>query len=269
MINKVLYVLIGVLVITVGVAGYFTVKGGHMGHIMGMQTMQNQQAQTSEQQAQTPEASTQQPQATSQQPQVSGQQPQTTGPNGQQALQAPQAAYPANPTVRVIDPKPYSEKINKAKEIIEDANKMIVVDPFANSGKDMTGSGTDMSKLHQGIYKMSQGVTLMDQTLNDLNKDIGYNYQYPYNQAPGAANQQSQQQNQNQVNNQSMNQMNQSMNQMNQSMNHGAGTMGSFSFVNVLTYLAYGILFASIVGVLVAILGIANSMFKKRGNIQA
>lgn len=347
--RKILYALIGVLVIIVAAGGgYLALTGGHgSNHNQTQQTAQKQQpgdqnntqqqqSQTSGtdgQQNQTPGAPAQQPQnpgAQAQQSQnpatpgrqsgvqgeqsqagsTNGQQPnQATGPNGQQPAQAPPVVYPAAPPVRTIDPDPYYDRLNKAREAIEDANKMITVDPFANTGNPDTANGADMSKFHQGIYKMSQGMAIMEDTLDTLNKDIkgdaqfgpnpnqpaypgyypyqgyyqpntpyGYNPQYPYNQVPGGAYQQQQspQSDQSQPNNQTNTGQanNQQLQQTpgNQPMNHGADTanpLGNVSLKKLFTYIAYGILAASIIGVFVAILGMVNSMFKKPNSSQS
>ncbi|MFZ5640091.1 MAG: hypothetical protein ACOY4Q_05330 [Bacillota bacterium] len=313
--RKILYALIGVLIIIVAAGGgYLALTGGHgANHGKDQQTAQKQQPQTpgaNGQQNQTPATTGQQPQnpgtpgQQSQNTGAQGQQPQT---NGQQPVQAPPGLYPAAPPVRTIDPDPYYDRLNKAREAIEDANKMITVDPFANTGNpDTANSGADMSKFHQGIYKMSQGMSIMEDTLDTLNKDIrgdarfapnpnqpaypgyypyqgyyqpnasyGYNPQYPYNQVPGSPYQQPQP-GQSQPNNQTDTGQpnNQQLQQTpgNQPMNHGADTanpLGNVSLKKLFTYIAYGILAASIIGVFVAILGMVNSMFKKPDSSQS
>lgn len=323
--RKILYALIIVLVVIVaGGGGYLALNGGHLGnHGKTQQTAQapdktqktgetpassaqqnqstTQQSQSTSQQPQQTgqnQAANQQTQTPNQQPQTSGQQPPAPVANGQQPAPIP---YPAAPPVRLVDPDPYYDRLNKAQEVIEDANKMITVDPFANSGKDPAANGADMSKLHQGIYKMSQGMTIMEETLDTLNQDIkgtakfgsnpgqqayqgynpyqgynqqnlpyGYNQQYPYNQ-PGYSNQQ--QPNQTQPN-QNLNQTdpNAALHQASGGQSHGtgaAGILGNVSAKKLLTTVAYGILIASIVGVFVAILGMVNSMFRKPGGSQS
>jgi hypothetical protein len=331
--RKILYALIGVLVIVVAAGGsYLVLTGGHGSNQSKIQqTAQQEQPAdqnkpqspaTNGQQNQTPGAPAQQPQnhgTPGQQSGTQGQQPQAgstdrqrpsqvTGPNGQQPAQAPPILYPAAPPVRTIDPDPYYDRLNKAQEVIEEANKMITVDTFADTGsKDPAGSGADMSKLHQGIYKMSQGMTVMQETLNNLNKDIkgdaqfgpnpnqpaysgyypyqgyyqpntpyGYNPQYPYNQVPGIPYQQQPQPGQSQPGNQTDTGQpnNQQLQQTpgNQPMNHGTNTaspLGNVSLKKLITYIAYGILAASITGVFVAILGMVNSMFKKPDSSQS
>lgn len=336
--RKILYALIGVLVVIVAAGGaYLALNGNHLGqnHAKSQQTAKTQQPadQSNNKQAQNQQASdpnqnttgtdqqmqmngtdgqqTQNSGTTAQQsqPDAAGQQQQIPGLGGQQQ-QTPGAAgqqpvpYPAAPQVRVINPDPYYDRLNKAQEIISDANKMITVDPFADSGKDPANNSTDMSKLHQGIYKMSEGMTIMQDTLDTLNKDIkgaagfspnpyqqgypyqgyyqqpqqygynqqsqpyGYNSQYPYNQVPGTNYQQPP--NQTQPNNQTN--ANQSGSQQNyqvpgnQAAAHSAtptNLLGNFSLQKTVTYVAYGILAASIAGVFIAILGMVNSMFKK------
>lgn len=356
--RKILYALIGVLIIIVAAGGgYLAITGGHgSNHGKNQQTAQKEQPtdQANTHQAQDPQNSAtqsnetnpqQQPQTPgtngqqnqnpetpgqqnqtpgtpaqqSQNPGAQGQQPQTPGSTGQQPGQAPPVLYPAAPPIRTIDPDPYYDRLNKAREVIEDANKMITVDPFADTGsKDPANSSADMSKLHQGIYKMSQGMAIMEETLDTLNKDIkgdaqfgpgpnqssypgyypyqgsyqpnatyGYNPQYPYNQVPGSPNQQqpqpqpgqSQPNNQtnfSQPNNQTDTSQpnNQQIQQTpgNQLMNHSTDTanpLGNVSLKKLFTYIAYGILAASIIGVFVAILGMVNSMFKKPDSSQS
>ncbi|MDA8235389.1 MAG: hypothetical protein M0Z31_11405 [Clostridia bacterium] len=300
--KKILYTLIGVLVIIVAAGGaYLGFNSGQMNQSPGQKTAQNQQPmdmgnmdmgntqQQANQGSQTPNNDQKN------NPTTPNQQSQVTGPTGQQPAQTPPATYPPVPPVRVIDPEPYYDRINKAREIIEDANQMISVDPFANSSKDPVNSGTDMSKIHQGIYKMSQGMTLMEETLDNLNKEIkgeakfepnpnqqvlpgynpyqGYNQQnlpYSYNpQYPGISNPQQQP-----APNQSNSQTNPQP-QGNQPMTHGTGTntgtanpFSNLSLQKTLTNVAYGILVASILGVLVAILGMVSSMFRKPNSNQ-
>jgi len=353
--KKILYALIGVLVVIVAAGGaYLGLNSGQMNHGNSQQVAQNQQTpgtgntetggnqQKADQNSQDP--SKDQQADPNQNPQGHGtmgqhnqtpgqdsqvnapngpQQPQTPGPNGQQQQPQTPAAYPPAPPIRVIDPEPYYDRINKAQEIIEDANKMITVDPFANSGTDAANSGADMAKLHQGISKMSQGMVIMQDTLDKLNKEIkgdarfapspdqpvypgyypyrgynqqnwpygynqspyGYNPQYPYNQAPGTPYpqpQQPQQSNQTQPNNQTNSNSQNNPNSQNNQQNHQtmgnqasnpntgitANLFGDLSFQKILTYGAYGILVASVVGVFIAILGMVNSMFKKPNQSQ-
>lgn len=245
--RKLLFTLIAILVLIVGGGTAYLAASGKMAHITGQHgttsqvaatngTTPNQNNEQSTNNVQNPNNQTEQA-AQNNQNQMNMNMPDNTGQstqndsqeqnpgnqtqgNGEQSqvtaqapgnqAQAPVQTLPPAPPIKLIDPQPYYEKLNKAQETIDEANKMITVDPFSpDSSKDGSMSAPDMAKLHQGIYKMSQGVTAMKETLDSLNGEIkgqtqtqfgvnpyqqyqnqnnqGYAYAVPYN-AYGAPN---------------------------------------------------------------------------------
>ncbi len=225
--KKLLFTLIAVLVFIVGAGGAYLAATGMLSNLTGQhgttsqsastqviepnqkneQNTNNQQqppAQDNQSQMNMPENNGQSTQNHNQaqvpgQAQTGGQQNPTQSPANQ--TQPPVQTLPPAPPIKVINPEPYYDKLTQAQAIIDEANKMITVDPFTTDSKDGSMSAPDMAKLHQGIYKMSQGVTAMKETLDTLNGEIkgqtqfgvdpyqqyrnqvnsGYSYAIPYN----------------------------------------------------------------------------------------
>lgn len=285
----ILIALVVILVVIVG-AGATLVGFNHNGHQMDMsnnkQTNNNDKSNTSDQKSSNQEQQT----MTNNSNQDNTNQDNT---NNQTKDEKETTSTKDSKTSVVVaqeqvPPEEYLKQMQQAMDLIKQGTGLMANAPYMSSAKsipgDLKSQGTnsnatdnngDMSKMHEGIYKMAQGNTLMDQAIQNMKQEvkrasdnnISYyqvqptNPQYfnnnPYLNFPN--------------NNQSLNshqgmqpqQSNNSNDNMNMNMNMGSHN-SLLNMINVqnITYIIYGFLFLSIIGVFFAIFGFINNLFK-------